>query len=74
VSSAKRCIMLLINALYIVLLMTQTSFLQTKTPKLFKKNVDKDLKELVEWLRANRLSLNVDKTEFIVFRPPHKKS
>ncbi len=31
-----------------------------------------DLKLLFEWLCANRLSLNVAKTEFIVFRPPKK--
>ena len=28
-----------------------------------------ELKCLFEWLCANRLSLNVDKTEFILFRP-----
>ena len=34
--------------------------------------MNKDLKTLYEWLCANRLSLNVGKTEFIVFRPPRK--
>ena len=32
--------------------------------------MDKELKLLYDWLCANRLSLNVAKTEFIIFRPP----
>ena len=32
--------------------------------------MNKELKLLFEWLCANRLSLNVGKTEFIIFRPP----
>ena len=43
-----------------------------KDPRNLQRVVNKELKYLVEWLRANRLSLNVDKTEFIIFRPPHK--
>ena len=43
-----------------------------KDPRNLQKVMDKELKVLVEWLRANRLSLNVDKTEFIIFRPPRK--
>ena len=43
-----------------------------KNPKTLKKVMNKDLKALYEWLCANRLSLNVSKTEFIVFRPPKK--
>ena len=31
--------------------------------------MNNELKLLHEWLCANRLSLNVDKTEFIIFRP-----
>ena len=38
-----------------------------------KKNMNEDLKLIYIWLCANRLSLNVDKTEFIVFRPPRIK-
>ena len=34
--------------------------------------MNNELKLLFEWLCANRLSLNVDKTEFIIFRPPRK--
>ena len=38
-----------------------------------KRNMNEDLKLIYIWLCANRLSLNVDKTEFIVFRPPRIK-
>jgi len=41
-----------------------------KNPKELKKTMNKELKLLFEWLCANRLSLNVGKTEFIIFRPP----
>ena len=36
--------------------------------KDLRKAVNKDLKSLYSWLCANRLSLNVDKTEFIIFQ------
>ena len=41
--------------------------------KSLKKKLNEDLKLIYTWLCANRLSLNVDKTEFIVFRPPRRK-
>ena len=31
-----------------------------------------DLRSLCEWLRANKLSLNVEKTELLIFRPPNR--
>jgi hypothetical protein len=34
--------------------------------------VNKDLFLLLQWLCANRLSLNVSKTEFLIFRPPRR--
>ena len=37
-----------------------------------RKKMNEDLNELFTWLCANRLSLNVGKTEFIVFKPPRK--
>ena len=43
-----------------------------KNKTALRKALNKDLKSLVEWLCANRLSLNVTKTEFMVFRPPLK--
>ena len=39
---------------------------------MLRKNVNCDLKLIFQWLRANRLSLNVDKTEFIIFKPLRK--
>ena len=44
----------------------------SKNPNKIAKILNKDLKLLFGWLCANRLSLNVSKTEFIVFRPPKK--
>ena len=41
-------------------------------PNMLKKVVNKDLALLFQWLCANRLSLNVSKTEFIIFRPPKR--
>ena len=43
-----------------------------KDPNVIRKVVNKDLALLFQWLCANRLSLNVAKTEFIIFRPPRK--
>ena len=42
--------------------------------KSLRKKMNEDLRLIYVWLCANRLSLNVDKTEFVVFRPPHKNN
>ena len=34
--------------------------------------LDKDLKNLTNWLNANKIFLNVDKTEMILFKPIKK--
>ena len=44
----------------------------SKNLKLILKILKKYLRLLLEWLCANCLSLNVAKTEFIVFRPPKR--
>ena len=36
------------------------------------KKINYDLKCITNWLNANRISLNVSKTEFIIFRKPSK--
>ena len=36
---------------------------------MLKKKINEDLKLIYIWFCANRLSLNLDETEFIVFRP-----
>ena len=38
--------------------------------QLIRKKMNEDLKNLFIWLCENRLSLNVAKTEFIIFKPP----
>ena len=44
----------------------------SKNQNKITKIINSDLKLLFEWLCVNRLSINVSKTEFIVFRPPKK--
>ena len=44
-----------------------------KSEKNLQKKMNEDLKLIYIWLCANRLSLNVDKMKFLVFRPPRKK-
>ena len=41
-----------------------------KNPKILRKHMNADLKLLFDWLCSNRLSLNISKTEFIIFKPP----
>ena len=43
-----------------------------KSLKQLNKKVNKDLKLIVEWARANKLSLNVKKTKIIIFKPRNK--
>ena len=43
-----------------------------KDPKVLQRKMNEDLRLIFQWLCANRLSLNVSKTEFIVFKPPRK--
>ena len=51
-----------------------TSFLQIgKSYKEIQNNLNYDLKCLCNWLLANKISLNVTKTEFIIFRKPSEK-
>ena len=40
--------------------------------KKINRYINHDLKLRVHWLRANRISLNVDKTEMIIFQPKGK--
>ena len=44
-----------------------------KIPKPLKKK-HHDLKNLIQWLRANRLSLNVDKTKLLIFKSKYNKN
>ena len=42
--------------------------------KTLKKQLNIDLKMICHWLNSNKIILNVDKTEIILFRHPIKKS
>ena len=44
-----------------------------KSLKVIQNKINKDLKSLVTWLRANKISLNASKTEMLIFRDPRKK-
>ena len=41
--------------------------------KKLNKLVNADLKHLVNWLNANKISLNVKKTEMVIFKSKQKK-
>ena len=41
--------------------------------KKLNKAIDSNLKNLPNWLNANKISLNVSKTELILFKPKIKK-
>ena len=44
-----------------------------KNLKVIQNKMNKDLKSLVTWLRANKISLNASKTEMLIFRDPRKR-
>ena len=44
-----------------------------KSPKKLQKQLNLDLRSLCNWLKANKISLNVSKTELLIFRHPNKK-
>ena len=44
-----------------------------KSLKKINKHVNRDLKLTVDWIRTNKLSLNVSKTEIVLFKPKNKK-
>ena len=46
--------------------------LTDKSMKKINKHINKDLKFVVQWIRANKLSLNTSKTELVIFKPKNK--
>ena len=44
-----------------------------KSLKKINKHINRDLKLTVDWIRANKLSINASKTEIILFKPRNKK-
>ena len=51
-----------------------TNLVVEKSLKQSNRKVNRDLKLTVEWVRANKLSLNANKTEIIAFKPRNKTS
>ena len=59
---------------YIHHLADDTNFLYANhSLKKLNKTINFDLSNLVQWLRANRISLNVNKTDLVIFISPKKK-
>ena len=59
------------TAKYITLLMIQISY-TNKSVKNLNKLANDDMKQLNNWLSANKISLNVEKTELVIFKSPRK--
>ena len=47
-------------------------YFESKNLKLLERTMNKELDKLYEWLCINRLSLNISKTNFVIFCPPSK--
>ena len=43
-----------------------------KSLRKINQRINYDLRNIVEWLRANRIALNTDKTRTVLFRAPRK--
>ena len=46
--------------------------LTDKSMKKINKHINRDLKLVVQWIRANKLSLNTSKTELVIFKSKNK--
>ena len=46
-----------------------TLFYSSKNLQELSDVVNNELSKMIEWLNANRLSLNIDNTTFMIFRP-----
>ena len=57
---------------FIFLLMTQTYFMQIRASAL-EMTMNNHLKAVNAWLICNKLSLNIEKSSFVIFHPPQKK-
>jgi hypothetical protein len=60
--------------LYFILFADDTNvFLSGKNINCVAEKMNNELMSVVEWLKANRLSLNIDKTKYMLFMPKRKK-
>ena len=57
-----------------VILLTTCLTYSNKNAKTLETNLNHDLKNLTQWLRANMLSLNVDKTRLLIFKSKYNKN
>ena len=48
-------------------------FFSHKNPSFLKNIVNQEILKFSQWFRANKLSLNIDKTKFIIFKPRQKR-
>ena len=51
--------------------MTQIFCSPTETPANCKKNINHELMNISNWFKLNKLSLNIDKTNFMIFKNKH---
>ena len=63
----------LISLTYTYLLMIPTCFMLTETLKNLENTINNELEQVSRWLSANKLSLNIGKSNFIIFHPHQKK-
>ena len=62
------------NKLFTVLFADDTNLFDTNNDlKALIDDVNAELEKVINWLNANKLSLNIDKTHFILFRNKGKK-
>ena len=47
-------------------------YFESENLELLQKIVNRELKHVKKWLDANKLALNVDKTNFVIFHSPQK--
>ena len=53
--------------------MIQIYYVRVVLSKTLTKKINFDLSNLVQWLRANKIALNVNKTDIVIFRSPRKQ-
>ena len=61
------------NLTFIYLLMTLTFFFANKNLKNLQITINVELSKVNNWLIANKLTLNLEKSKLVLFRPPQKK-
>ena len=62
-----------ISSTFSYLLTIQICFIKKKNLKSLETTVNKELEKVHEWLTANKLNLNIKKSNFVIFHPNQKK-